>query len=83
MSIVLDTSIDIIDKYRDIANELTADGSIYIKMKETLIDLLDEGNIKGTERAKAIGETIAQMAVGSEQPSTHIYSDIIVSIFNS
>lgn len=65
MAIILDTSIDIIDKYREIADELTAEGSIYIKMKETLIDLLNEGNIKGTERAKVIGETIAQMAVGS------------------
>lgn len=32
-------------------------------MKETLVDLLEKGEIKGTDRARVVSETIAQMAV--------------------
>ena len=31
-------------------------------MKETLLDLLNDGDIKGQEKAKAISETITQMS---------------------
>ena len=61
-TIVLDTSLDVVNKYRELVEEITAEGSLYIKMKETLLDLLDNGDIKGQDRAKVIAETIAQMS---------------------
>ena len=61
-TIVLDTSLDVVNKYRELVEEITTEGSLYIKMKETLLDLLDSGDIKGPDKAKVIAETIAQMS---------------------
>lgn len=61
-TIVLETSLDVVDKYRELVEEITSEGSLYIKMKETLLDLLDSGDIKGPDKAKVIAETIAQMS---------------------
>lgn len=61
-TIVMDTSLDVIDKYKELIEEMTSEGSLYIKMKETLIDLLDAGEIKGPDRARVVAETISQMS---------------------
>lgn len=58
----MDTSLDVIDKYKELIEEMTSEGSLYIKMKETLIDLLDAGEIKGPDRARVVAETISQMS---------------------
>lgn len=62
-TINIDTSLDVINKYKELATALTDEDSIYIRMKETLVDLLEKGEIKGTDRARVVSETIAQMAV--------------------
>ena len=61
-TLILDTSLDVVNKYRALVEESTSEGSLYIKMKETLLDLLDSGDIKGPDRAKVIAETISQMS---------------------
>ena len=61
-TIIMDTSLDVIDKYKELIEEMTSEGSLYIKMKETLIDLLDAGEIKGPDRARVVAETISQMS---------------------
>ena len=61
--ILLDTSLDVVKKQKELAAALTDEDSIYIRMKETLVDLLEKGEIKGTDRARVVSETIAQMAV--------------------
>jgi len=62
MSIVLDTSLDVIKKYEELSDVATAEGSVYIKMKETLIDLIEAGGLTEGERSKVIAETVAQMS---------------------
>ena len=59
----IDTSLDVVKKQKELAAALTDEDSIYIRMKETLVDLLEKGEIKGTDRARVVSETIAQMAV--------------------
>lgn len=64
MAIVLiDTTLDVVKKQKELAAALTDEDSIYIRMKDTLVDLLEKGEIKGTDRARVVSETIAQMAV--------------------
>ena len=62
-TINIDTTLDVVEKQKELAAALTDEDSIYIRMKETLVDLLDKGEIKGTDRARVVSETIAQMAV--------------------
>lgn len=59
----INTTLDIVEKQKELAKALMDEDSIYIRMKETLVDLLEKGEIKGTDRAKVVSETIAQMAV--------------------
>lgn len=61
--ITIDTTLDVVEKYKELAKILTDEDSIYIRMKETLVDLLEKGEIKGTDRARVVSETISQMAV--------------------
>ena len=61
--ISIDTALDVVEKQKELAAALMDEDSIYIRMKETLVDLLEKGEIKGTDRARVVSETIAQMAV--------------------
>ena len=69
MTINVDTTLDVIEKQKELAAALMGEDSIYIRMKETLVDLLEKGEIKGTERARVISETLAQMAVNTTNTS--------------
>ena len=61
-TILIETKLDVIEKQRKLVEEALGPDSIYIRMKETLLDLLNAGDIKGAEKAKAIAETITQMS---------------------
>ena len=61
--ILIDTTLDVVKKRKELAAALTDEDSIYIRMKDTLVDLLEKGEIKGTDRARVVSETISQMAV--------------------
>ena len=61
-TILIETKLDVIEKQRQLVDEALGPDSIYIRMKETLLDLLNDGSIKGTDKAKVVGETIAQMS---------------------
>ena len=62
VTILIETDLDVVSKQRQLVEEALGPDSVYIRMKETLIDLMDKGEIKGTDRAKVVGETIAQMS---------------------
>ena len=62
-TILIDTTLDVVEKQKELAAALMDEDSIYIRMKETLVDLLEKGDIKATDRAKVVSETVAQMAV--------------------
>ena len=61
-TILIETDLDVISKQRKLVEEALGPDSMYIRMKETLLDLLDDGSISGTDKAKVVGETIAQMS---------------------
>lgn len=61
-TILIDTDLDVISKQKELVTEALSSDGVYIRAKETLEDLLSKGEIKGTDRAKVIAETIAGMA---------------------
>ena len=69
VTINIDTTLDVVEKQKELAAALMGEDSIYIRMKETLVDLLEKGEIKGSDRARVVSETIAQMAVGLSNSS--------------
>ena len=61
-TIQIETDLDVVSKQRLLVEEALGPDSVYIRMKETLIDLIDNSELKGTDRAKVVGDTIAQMS---------------------
>ena len=61
-TILIETDLDVISKQRQLVDEALGPDSIYIRMKETLLDLVERGDIKGQEKAQLISQTITQMS---------------------
>ena len=61
-TILIETDLDVISKQRQLVDEALGPDSVYIRMKETLLDLLNAGDIKGAEKAQLISKTITQMS---------------------
>lgn len=64
INIITNSAIDVVEKQRLLVEEALAPDGAYIRAKETLNDLLDRGGITEELRAKVIGETISQIAIG-------------------
>ena len=61
-TILIETDLDVISKQRQLVDEALGPDSVYIRMKETLLDLVEKGDIKGQEKAQLISQTITQMS---------------------
>ena len=61
-TILIETDLDVVSKQRQLVDEALGPDSIYIRMKETLLDLLNSGDINSADKAKVIGDTIAKMS---------------------
>lgn len=62
VTIMMETSLNVVDKQRKLVEEALGPDGAYIRLKETLIDLLDAGEIKGTDRANAVSTTLSNIA---------------------
>lgn len=63
INIITNAEIDVVSKQKALVAEALGPDSAYIRMKENLIDMLERTEIKGTDRAKVIADTIAQMSI--------------------
>lgn len=63
INIITDSSIDVTEKQKALVEEALGINGVYVRMKENLLDLLDRGDIKGTDRAKVISDVISQMSI--------------------
>lgn len=54
--------LSVVDKQRELTTEALGPDGVYIRLKETLIDLMDKGEIKGTDRANVVSTTLANLA---------------------
>lgn len=50
-TILIETDLDVVSKQRLLVEEALGPDGVYIRMKDTLVDLLEKGEIKGTDRA--------------------------------
>lgn len=62
ITILMETDIDVTNKQRKLVEEALGPDGAYIRLKETLIDLLDAGEIKGTDRANVVSTVLSNMA---------------------
>lgn len=59
-TITVTSELDVISKYRELITTSTDVDSIYIRTKETLLDLFESGDIKAQDKAEVIVQVLAQ-----------------------
>lgn len=62
LTLVTDTTLDVVSKQKELVQEALGPDGVYIRLKETLLDLLSAGELTGAERADAISQTMSQMS---------------------
>ena len=62
INVMVTSELDVVDKQRKLVEEALGPDGAYIRLKETLIDLLDAGEIKGADRANVVSTTLANIA---------------------
>ena len=60
-TILIETNLDVIKKQRALVKEALGKEGVYIRTKETLIDLLDTGALSNVEKGKIISTTLSNM----------------------
>lgn len=61
MTIVTSTELNVVDKYRELISASLDGSSTYIRTKETVQSLVDDGLLKDVDKASVIAKTIADM----------------------
>ena len=61
---VLVNDLDVKSIYKELMSASTEVGSIYLKVKETITDYVDKGDLTAKERAEIVAKTIADLAQG-------------------
>ncbi|RLA66154.1 MAG: hypothetical protein DRQ78_04580 [Epsilonproteobacteria bacterium] len=58
----MDGELDVIDKYEKLMAATIADGSLYMRTKETFYELFKDLDLDSEEKAKMVSESMAQLA---------------------
>lgn len=62
ISVLTTADLDVVNKQRELTTEALGPDGVYIRLKETLLDLMDKGEIKSTDRANVVSTTLANLA---------------------
>lgn len=57
-TIEMDTTLDVVNKYGELVKEALSEESVYARMKENLVDLLNDGAIANTDKVSNIRNSI-------------------------
>ena len=71
-TLTFSTSIDVVSKQRELVQEALGADGIYIRMKETLQEFFDDGDLKDSDKVKLISETLAALTNSITQSSMAI-----------
>jgi len=71
-TISVSTSLDVVDRYRELTAAALDGDSIYIRAKETATKLYDDSEMTDKEKAELIGTTIASMATSMSASSMQL-----------
>ena len=62
IQVLTTADLDVVNKQRELTTEALGPDGVYIRLKETLLDLMDKGEIKNTDRANVVSTTLANLA---------------------
>ena len=62
ITVKIETSIDVINKQRRLTEEALGPDGVYIRLKETLLDLINNGDIKSSDRAQIVATTLSNFS---------------------
>ncbi len=62
ITVLTTTDLDVVNKQRELTTEALGPDGVYIRLKETLLDLMNNGEIKSTDRANVVSTTLANLA---------------------
>lgn len=62
---VLVGDLDVIPIYKELMEASTGQNSIYLRTKETLVDMLESSTFTGTEKSTIIAQTLSSIATGA------------------
>ena len=62
ITVLTTADLDVVNKQRELTTEALGPDGVYIRLKETLLDLMDKGEIKSTDRANVVSTTLANLA---------------------
>jgi len=61
ITILTETDLDVTCKQRELVQEALGPDGVYIRMKETLLELAEKGGLKDTQKAELISTTVSSM----------------------
>ena len=62
VTIITSTDLDVIDKQKKLVEESLGPDGVYIRLKETLLDLMNNGDIKSSDKAQIVSTTLANLS---------------------
>lgn len=62
VTILTTTDLDVVSKQRKLVEESLGPDGVYIRLKETLLDLMNNGDIKSSDKAQIVSTTLANLS---------------------
>ena len=62
ISVLTTSDLDVINKQRELTTEALGPDGVYIRLKETLLDLMNNGDIKSSDKAQIVSTTLANLS---------------------
>lgn len=74
-NLLIETSLDVVSKQRELVQESLGSDGVYIRMKETVEQIYQDGTIKASDRAEVISQTMAALSNSITQTSMTVALD--------
>ena len=62
ISVLTTADLDVVNKQRELTTEALGPDGVYIRLKETLLDLMNNGDIKSSDKAQIVSTTLANLS---------------------
>lgn len=68
-NLLIETNLDVVSKQRQLVSEAMGPDGVYIRMKETIQSIYDNGEIKSSDKARVVAETMSALSASVTQTS--------------
>lgn len=62
VTVLTTADLDVVNKQRELTTEALGPDGVYIRLKETLLDLMNNGDIKSSDKAQIVSTTLANLS---------------------